>query len=107
VQPLIQGEKTMNTQKIRSSLALAILALTLFLSQAAPAAAQEGISATAVPITFHCVKGTVSYPVGSVVRYLLPYPEPVYVWARCELSAPATPGSGLIARWVYYGYNPG
>lgn len=98
----------MNVQKIRMVLAVVVLSLALFGNSIVPAAAQGPIVGDPIVVQYSCTKGTVSYPLGAVVRYTLqPPPDPVYVWARCELRMPSTPGAGLTAVWIYYRYNPG
>ena len=97
----------MNTQKIRKMLAPVVLALAILAASITTSSAQGPVIGGSVA-QFTCVRGTVNYPVGSVVRYtLVPPPNPVYVWQRCELKMPSSPGSGIQAVWVTYGYNPG
>jgi hypothetical protein len=46
-----------------------------------------------------------SYPLGTVLHHVLPYPEPTHVYMRCELKLNGWP-SNPTPQWVFYGSNP-
>jgi hypothetical protein len=97
----------MNTQKVRLLFVVALLAVMMVAANVLPAAAQSpalspSLSATPVPIG--CVFQGKSYPLGTVLHFVLPYPEPTDVYMRCELNLAPPPSSPT--HWVYYSSKP-
>ncbi len=90
----------MNAQKVRSLLVIALLCVMMVVGSVLPAAAQ-----TFTPVPLGCTFHGKSYPLGTVLHYVLPDPEPVDVYMRCELNLSPVP-SGPKTKWVYYGSNP-
>jgi hypothetical protein len=87
----------MKAQKIRILLVVALLSVMMVAGNVLPAAK--------TPVKLGCTFQENSYPLGTVLHYVLPYPQPVDVYMRCEWGLEPWPG-GMTPRWVYYGSNP-
>lgn len=88
----------MKTQKIRVLLVVALLSVMMVVGNVLPAAAQ-----VAQPLT--CTHQGNAYPLGTVLRFFLPSPEPHYFYMRCELKVAPWP-EGARPQWVIYSSNP-
>ena len=95
----------MNTQKLRSLIALLLLAGSLVLTQATPALAQR--FSPVERIVFQCYHAGNYYALGTVLHYVLPYPEPTDLYMQCKLVTSFDGGHiNQSAQWVYSSEDP-
>ena len=98
----------MYSKKLRSIMVMALFALSLLAVDIAPAAAQIGTPVQGKKLVLQCTHAGNNYPVGTVLHYVLPYPEPTDLYMRCELKFSFAGGTARqSAQWVYYGSDPG
>jgi hypothetical protein len=100
----------MNSQKIRSLLAIAVFAVALVVSMATPAAANYAPQSTGEPVMIYmkCERDGIYYPLGSVINQVT-WIDPITgkpiatSYERCELKTVRSPGGAVKkAMWVQY-----
>lgn len=90
----------MFAMKARNLLIVGLLAVMLVVGNVLPASAQ-----TFTPVPIGCSFQGKSYPLGTVLHFFLPEPEPRHVYMRCELNLSPSPFAPKT-HWVYYSSNP-
>ena len=90
----------MSVQKVRNLLVVGLLAVMLVVGNVIPVAAQ-----TFTPVPIGCSFHGKSYPLGTVLHFVLPEPEPMDVYMRCEFNLSPNP-TAPKTHWVIYSSDP-